>query len=790
MKAEDEEEEEAHSLSPLDYTVNNSNNNNAHNSSDHNTSLSPLNLVSEERSTLKGVKRVMAASHEEDGQLSSSAAAMDPAGKRMRNLVLLQDEHGQHIVHQLASPNGNGLVNSFNGFSHLATIRMSSANDLDFDSIAYLDDSASSPPMTSSMLMKPEEIGDGVGGGSSVTGSKSKSASPSPGGRMSNNNPSLAPYPTKTVAGTVIPSSKTCNWVFENGQVCGKTFSKSYNLVVHMRMHEDIRPFACTLCDQTFRQKAHLQRHETTHGIQSKNFYRNPSSRRKKRGDAAAASTPAAAGGRPSQIANANGLMQLASSIGESADSYPRRKLVGSGQNSDGEEFLEDEEDDLYVPNGSGGTTGEGTMKRPAGARKYSDTEARGEDREPDSDCISDNQISHSQRHKDWTGEEPAAEPMEDANGSHHEPQHHRPTMMSSGGDTEGEDRPDPLNLVARHGSDDEDDTSTVASILNTVNSVPTLEQKLVESSYQQLQQQHHHQQPQQHVGDNIGLLKQQQQRQSNNVVGYARVMETSANNLATLSLSTHNNNNSSSNHNNNNNTIPVSPLATTLAQHLPGATTTVAGSLAQNAGSMSILYTTLSGPTGNRLMLEGLAGEEHSPEIQAELLNALLADETYPEEIVEEEVYRLNTLPPTWWVSRRRKPVQNHPHHVAYDVIYYSPEGFGFRTRSEIQNFLQHDILSREAKLGGLRQPPIPLESIPIIDDDLPQTLAAAAAASGQQQHQQQHSTLVDANTIAAALIANLKPEPLENLQEVLIDSGKQLSGSGGATAAPLSTC
>lgn len=65
-------------------------------------------------------------------------------------------------------------------------------------------------------------------------------------------------------------NNKTCNWQFENGEICGKTFSKSYNLVVHMRMHEDVRPFQCALCDQTFRQKAHLQRHETTHGIGNK----------------------------------------------------------------------------------------------------------------------------------------------------------------------------------------------------------------------------------------------------------------------------------------------------------------------------------------------------------------------------------------------------------------------------------------------------------------------------------------------------------------------------------------
>jgi len=45
--------------------------------------------------------------------------------------------------------------------------------------------------------------------------------------------------------------------------------------VVHMRMHEDVRPFSCSLCDQTFRQKAHLQRHETTHGLGSK-VHRSP----------------------------------------------------------------------------------------------------------------------------------------------------------------------------------------------------------------------------------------------------------------------------------------------------------------------------------------------------------------------------------------------------------------------------------------------------------------------------------------------------------------------------------
>merc|ERR1712113_135609 len=87
-----------------------------------------------------------------------------------------------------------------------------------------------------------------------------------------------------------IGNNKTCNWVFENGEVCGKTFAKSYNLVVHMRMHEDVRPFGCSFCDQTFRQKAHLQRHETTHGVGVKVSRGSSSTSRRKRKRSRAAS--------------------------------------------------------------------------------------------------------------------------------------------------------------------------------------------------------------------------------------------------------------------------------------------------------------------------------------------------------------------------------------------------------------------------------------------------------------------------------------------------------------------
>ena len=109
-----------------------------------------------------------------------------------------------------------------------------------------------------------------------------------------NNELSQQRSPGGNTSGLAQPSSKnvgnnkTCNWVFENGEICGKTFSKSYNLVVHMRMHEDVRPFCCGLCDQTFRQKAHLQRHETTHGIgvkigKSGGSGGTPSARRKRK---------------------------------------------------------------------------------------------------------------------------------------------------------------------------------------------------------------------------------------------------------------------------------------------------------------------------------------------------------------------------------------------------------------------------------------------------------------------------------------------------------------------------
>ena len=63
------------------------------------------------------------------------------------------------------------------------------------------------------------------------------------------------------------PSSYRCNWISENDSECGKSLSSKSALQIHMRIHEDIRPFACSHCDQAFRQRAHLKRHvASVHG--------------------------------------------------------------------------------------------------------------------------------------------------------------------------------------------------------------------------------------------------------------------------------------------------------------------------------------------------------------------------------------------------------------------------------------------------------------------------------------------------------------------------------------------
>ncbi len=46
---------------------------------------------------------------------------------------------------------------------------------------------------------------------------------------------------------------------------CRKIFSKKYNQITHMRLHDGTRPFACSLCAKTFMWKSSLKSHARFH---------------------------------------------------------------------------------------------------------------------------------------------------------------------------------------------------------------------------------------------------------------------------------------------------------------------------------------------------------------------------------------------------------------------------------------------------------------------------------------------------------------------------------------------
>jgi len=709
---ENMKQEDPGSLSPLDYTVSS-------------TSEGPLNLVN---NLAKGIKRVTA-----------PVQNLPHDAKRMKNVYIVQGQNGQQIIQELPASYMNAYNNQRSTPSPMPNELIQGGHNIS-SSVLCID-----PPSPISHEIKKEP--------------KSKSASP----KLNL---------TKTVNGTTIPSSKTCNWVFENGQVCGKTFSKSYNLVVHMRMHEDIRPFACTLCDQTFRQKAHLQRHETTHGIQTKNFYRTPASKKKKK--------------RPAQKLSKN-LQDRLSKVNQNLN-----KANGDCEDSEGEEYMEDDEDDLYVPNGN-------QSKRASIInRKYSDNDkdqANGLDNEMDADVptslregyyVARGKLKNMvDMHEGLMEEGVNMQVSKNLNDSREHFQ-----VKQEIGDMN-------MNIITHN---DDDDNSTVQDILQTVNSVPTLEQKLESSQFLNC--------------DNLLLRALPTSRPIMSVSAAPTypvtttlphttkmVESTLISNINSLSMA------------NNNPSLPAN-LTTTSAVTLPGTSLPYSLFHSTPSAQTNILFSTLSAPTSTvssshkslsfietsvpassdsancyttsvsstnrQMVIDNI--DDHSPEIQAEILNALLADETYVdseqqqvEELWEEEIFRLNTLPSTWWVSRKRKSGTN-----IGDTSYYSPQGYCFKTRSEIQDFLQNNLIPKDMRNSELRSPPLPIEQIPIIEDNFVQRTSMPSNAP------------MDTNSIAQALIANLKPEPIESLKEALNSESKlrdSLSLSPTCSVLPLPT-
>lgn len=62
--------------------------------------------------------------------------------------------------------------------------------------------------------------------------------------------------------------SERCVRVLCLSQLCGKEFNRMHNLMGHMHLHSDSKPFKCLYCASKFTLKGNLTRHmKVKHGI-------------------------------------------------------------------------------------------------------------------------------------------------------------------------------------------------------------------------------------------------------------------------------------------------------------------------------------------------------------------------------------------------------------------------------------------------------------------------------------------------------------------------------------------
>lgn len=57
-------------------------------------------------------------------------------------------------------------------------------------------------------------------------------------------------------------------------QLCGKEFNRMHNLMGHMHLHSDSKPFKCLYCPSKFTLKGNLTRHmKVKHGVMERGFH-------------------------------------------------------------------------------------------------------------------------------------------------------------------------------------------------------------------------------------------------------------------------------------------------------------------------------------------------------------------------------------------------------------------------------------------------------------------------------------------------------------------------------------